>query len=186
MVYLWRVPDGYPQSLIGQYQREATLDRFLLKKGERLFGQVETPTIKFNGMLAQLRQFDCLANSALVPLVNEKCAAILTEVAPSDVQLVAAQVEAADGGAEEFSLVNITCKVQAIDRGRSVFSYVPGTQQIMSFRRLEYVESCLGEHALARDAEYLGHLLVAEPVAMRLKREGCKGIELLKPSEIAW
>ena len=28
MIYLWRISDDYPQSLIGEYQREGTPDRF--------------------------------------------------------------------------------------------------------------------------------------------------------------
>jgi len=186
MVYLWRVPDDYPQSLIGEYQRESGPDRFLFKKGERLSSQVGAPVIRFQGTLDKLREFDCLANNALVPLVNAKCGALLSELAPSDVELITAKVEAADGITEEFSLVNVTSKVKGIDRDRSVFTYVPGSQQIMTFRKLDYFEDCLGEHALARDSEYLGHLLVSEEIAKRLKREAGRGIELLKPTEIDW
>ena len=184
MVYIWRVPEDYPQSLFGEYQREGAPDRFLLKRGEHLPAQFGVPVIRFDGVIADLRKFDCLANNALVPLVNARCAAILTEVASKDVQFIPTRVEAADGVTDEFSLLNVTSKVKCIDRERSVFSFVPGTQQIMSFRKLEYFESCLGEHRLARDSDYLGHLLLDDAASMRLR--GCTGIALRRPSEIAW
>jgi hypothetical protein len=186
MVHLWRVSDDYPQSLIGAYQRATGPDRFLLKKGERLSDQAGIPAIRFEGTLQRLREFDCLANDALVPLVNAKCGSLLMALAPDDVELVAARVEASDGVTEEFSFVNVISKVKGIDHERSSYRYVPGTKQIMSFRKLEYVETCLGEHGLARDAEYMGHLLVADRIATRLRREAGRGIDLLEPTQIAW
>ena len=186
MIYLWRISDDYPQSLIGKYQREGTPDRFLFKKGEALPETVGTPIIKFDAPLAKLREYDCLSHSAMVPLVSAACAELLQEIAPTDVQFIKTQVIGSDSATEEFSLVNVTSKVCGIDRERSVFKYVPGTQQIMSFRKLSYVEGCLGIHGLARDSEYLSHLLVSNSVAERLINEGLSGIALIKPTEVAW
>ncbi len=186
MIYLWRVSDNYPQSLIGEYQREGTPDRFLFKKGETLPEPVGLPIIKFNAPISKLRKFDCLTHSALVPLVSATCAELLREIAPSDVQLIKARVVGSDSVTDEFSLVNVTSKVCGIDRERSEFKCVPGTQQIMSFRKLSYVEDCLGRHGLARDSEYLAHLLVSNAVAERLINEGLSGIALIKPTEVAW
>ena len=186
MTYLWRVSDDCPQSLIGEYQREESPDRFLFKKGETVPETVGLPVIKFNASIEKLCEFDCLASSVMVPLINARFAAILQEVVPSDIQLVKAHLIGMDGDTEEFVLMNVTSKVNGIDRDQSEFKYVPGTQQIMSFRKLNYLEGCLGRHGLARDVEYLSHLLVSDSVAGRLISEGLVGIEVVKPTEMNW
>jgi hypothetical protein len=186
MTYLWRISDDYPQALMGEYQREGAPDRFLFKRGELLPADIGVPVIKFNAPIRRLCEFDCLVSSVMVPLVNSKFAAILSDAAPSDVQLLKVKVAGIDGELDGFSLLNLTNKINGIDHDSSEFKCVPGTQKIMSFSKLEYVEGCMGDHGLARDAEYLSHVLVSDTVAERLLRESLKGVELVKPVDIAW
>lgn len=186
MTYLWRVSEDYPQSMIGEYKRDGTPDRFLFKKGERILEPIGVPIIKFDCSLAKLREFGCLANNAMVPLISAVCAAALIEMAPDDVQLIKAIVVGIDGETEEFFLLNVTSKVSCIDHEQSEFTLVPGSKQIMSFRRLSLLPGCLGQHGLARDSEYSSHLLVSDVIVTRLSCAGLKGIAFISPSEIAW
>ena len=47
-IYLWEIPENYPERLIGRYERERSPDRFLFEKGIQLSkDQVSTlPIIK--------------------------------------------------------------------------------------------------------------------------------------------
>jgi hypothetical protein len=186
MVYLWRIPEEYPQSLIGEYQHQGTPDRFLFKKGEVIAETVGLPIVKFNASVEVLRDFHCLSSNATVPLISTDCARILQEMAPANIQLFKAHIVANDGMIDEFFLLNVTSKVICIDKDKSKFKFIPGTQQIMSFRKLVFLEECLGTHGVARDSEYLAHVLVSEVIRKRLMANNMKGIGLFLPEEVAW
>lgn len=181
MTFLWRSPETGLDGLIGTYTRSNALDRFELRRGERIKGSEALPTVRFDGRTRDLMTFDCLANTA-APLVNQRVAQVLRDTCPEDIQLVPAKIEAADGGMDGWSLLNVTSKVLAIDHKKSAYTMVRGTQAIMSFRHLEYLEGCLGDHQLARDAEYLGHLLVSDSLAQALS--GFTGVAFERPEEV--
>ncbi len=64
MVYLWKIPDEYPEKLIGEYDRENSPDRFIFKKGEILSSDLAKPVIMFDVSVQDLRELDDLANNA--------------------------------------------------------------------------------------------------------------------------
>ncbi|MDQ0027790.1 hypothetical protein J2X90_005626 [Variovorax paradoxus] len=167
MTFLWRISETNADGLIGTYSRSNGLDRFELRRGKRIEVNEAMPTVRFDGRTRDLLAFDCLSNTA-APLVSQRMAQALRDSCAQDVQLVPARIEAADGVLDGWSLLNATATVRAINHRKSVYTMVPGTQAIMSFRHLEYLEGCLGEHQLARDAEYLGHLLVSDSLAQAL------------------
>jgi hypothetical protein len=183
---LWSIPDSYPESLIGEYVRLSSPDRFLFRQGLRLSEDVGLPVVRFAASLNTLLQYACLPNNAMVPLIRNDFGARLSEIAAADVQLINTKVQTQDGESDDFFILNVTSKITGIDKEQSVFSFVPGTEQIMAFKRLAYIESCLGTHMLARDAEYLSHLLVSEELVKVLRAEKVSGVEFLLPSEISW
>lgn len=184
--HLWRIPDSYPESLIGEYVRSGSPDRFLFRQGLRLSEDVGLPVLRFAAPLKTLLQYACLPNNAMVPLIRNDFGVRLSEIAAADIQLIKTKVQAQDGDSDDFFILNVTSKVTGIDKEQSAFSFVPGTDQIMAFKRLAYSESCLGTHMLARDAEYLSHLLVSEELVEVLRAEKVSGVEFLLPSEISW
>lgn len=184
--HLWRIPDSYPESLIGEYVRSGSPDRFLFRQGLRLSEDVGLPVLRFAAPLKTLLQYACLPNNAMVPLLRNDFGGRLSEIAAADVQLIKTKVQAQDADCDDFSILNVTSKVTAIDKEQSAFRFVPGTDQIVAFKRLAYSESCLGTHMLARYAEYLSHLLVAEELVKVLRAEKVSGVEFLLPSEISW
>ncbi|UVW28438.1 Imm43 family immunity protein [Massilia sp. H6] len=186
MTYLWRIPDDYPRSLIGEYQREGTPDRFLFKRSERVSGLAGLPKVKFDASCAKLRQFDCLSSNAQVPIVSPALAEFLLRFASNDVQLMKLDINGTDGSIGDYFLLNVVKKVLCIDHKVSKYTLVPGTTEIMGFRQLSFLDNCMGEHALARDSEYLSHLLVSDRVADNLMRNGFHGVALVDPSDIAW
>ncbi len=167
MTFLWRIPETNSDGLIGTYLRSNGLDRFELRKGKRIEVSEARPIVQFDELTHGLLTFDCLANTA-APLVSQRMAQVLLNTCERDFQLVPARIEAADGVLDGWSLLNATASVRAIDHSRSIYTMVPGTRAIMSFQHLEFLEDCLVGHQLARDAEYLGHLLVSDSLAQAL------------------
>lgn len=167
MTYLWRIPETNSDGLIGTYLRSNGLDRFELRKGKRIKVNEAMPTVQFDERTHCLLAFDCLSNIA-APLISQRMAQVLLDICAQDVQLVPARIEAADGVLDGWSLLNATATVRAINHSKSVYTMVPGTQAIMGFRHLEFLEDCLVGHQIARDTEYLGHLLVSDSLAQAL------------------
>lgn len=181
MTFLWQCPETSSDGLIGTYSRSNALDRFELRRGKRIEVNEGGPTVRFDARTRDLLTFDCLSNTA-APLISQRMAQALRDTCSQDVQLLPARIEAADGALDGWSLLNSTATVRAIDHEKSVYTMVRGTQAIMSFRHLEYLEGCLGEHQLARDAEYLGHLLVSDSLAKGLS--GFAGVSFERPEEV--
>lgn len=188
MTYLWRIPDKYPQSLIGVYDKNNIRDRFSFKRGEKITIDSDRPIINFeNATLSRLSNFGCLASNVMVPIVNEKICKVLSDFFPDDVQFCDVIVRAKDGDSEEFKLVNVINTVKGIDHDKSTYTLVPGTQQIMGFRALKYQDRCMTEKSqLARDSEYLSHLIVSEKVCDVLSELNLPGLAFYKAEDIAW
>jgi hypothetical protein len=185
MVYLWAIPNNYPERLLGEYQRDKSPDRFEFRKGIPLPDGLGMPRFKFRTKLAELEEAGDLCNNTQIPLVSPEVAAVLEEYAAASVQFFATEVEAGDGFSDRYKLVNVTKTIRGLDREQSQYTNVPGTDQIMGFRRAIYKEDCMGSLQLARDEEYKGHILVNEELATRLRALGRnKGIGLYSPAQI--
>lgn len=184
--YLWRIPDDYPQRLIGGYQDAVSPDRFLFKMGEPLPTPLEQPSIRFDATLGELSKFDCLCSNAMIPLVNFSVAEALMKICSDEVEFIKTKVTGNDGVLDDYLILNATRKVYCIDRDGSEYTSVPGTDRIMSFRKATHLENCLGEHKIARDTEYLSHLVVSDVIKELFTMEKFTGIALINPSDISW
>jgi hypothetical protein len=128
MVYIWQMPDDYPEKLIGVYDKSRSPDRFLLKAGKPV--DIDETYLRFNAKGAVLREVDDLATSAMVPLVSRRVAEVLSRLASDQVQLVTARIETLDEDILDYKFVVATRQVKAIDHEASEYSYVPGTTAI--------------------------------------------------------
>lgn len=186
MVYLWKIPGEYSEKLIGEYDRDSSPDRFIFKKGEVLSSGLEKPVIKFDANVQELIELDDLANNAMVPVISERLAGVLADLASEDIQLIDVAIKAKDGDLEGYKILNIVSKVFGIDKKQSKFTLVPGADQIMSFRSLKYKDDCLKGRHLARDAEYSSNLLVSQVLAEHLMKMKLKGVGLYLPENVQW
>lgn len=184
MPFLWQIPDGYPEEAIGDYDREASPDRFLLRKACGLGGSFGVATVRFKVSGDALREFDELPNSSMTPLVSERLKSLLSGVCPLDVEFLPTNVIAANGRLSGYSLLNVVHAVKATNLSQSAVVPIPGTQAIMKFNRLRLLEGCMGEHQLARNADYLSHILVGDGLAKEMLREKISGVRLAVPEEI--
>ena len=186
MPLLWRIPEDYPDECIGAYDKAASFDRFLLKHGQPINVAESRPVVRFDVTAERLRAYDCLPNTAQVPLISGRLIGALQELCESDFQSIPALVVATDTHLEDFAYLNVTTAVKAIDHARSMCRFVPGTEEIMSFRQLHYEPNCLGKQHLARDIEYRSHLLASDQVLLLVRRLQAKGVALLSAEEIQW
>ena len=115
MPYLWKIPDEYPEELIGEYLREQSPNRFLLRQGKIFTDHNLTPTFRFNGSLEVLEGFDILPNSTMIPLVSERVANLLIAICASDLQFIPATVMVGDEEILGKSLLNALKFISGID-----------------------------------------------------------------------
>lgn len=186
MTLLWRIPEEYPEECIGTYDKVASFDRFLLKRGQPISVTESRPVVRFAVTAERLRAYDCLSNTAQVPLISGRLLGALQELCGCDFQAIPALVVATNTHMEDFAFLNVTTAIKAIDHARSTYTFVPGTKEIMSFRQLHYVPGCLGTRHLARDIEYRPHLLVSDEVFSLVRRLHANGVALLSAEEIQW
>jgi hypothetical protein len=119
-----------------------------------------------------------------VPLVSPDIAAVLQELCGVEVQLISAEVEACDGIIDDYVIVVATNTVRGLDHEKSVYTQFSGSKAIMGFRKAVYREGCLGDLSIAREGEYLSHLLISRRLHDGLQR--FDGLGLYCPSEIKW
>jgi hypothetical protein len=82
-MFLWEMPNEYPEELIGSYDETVSPNRFLFKSG----GDVtmnDSPVVRFDCTRKELAGFDDLANSALVPLVSTRIQSLLLDRCPDE------------------------------------------------------------------------------------------------------
>ena len=139
MIYIWTIPNDYPEDLIGEYDAGVSPDRFLFKTAQKIHS-TETPLVRFNDATAdRLIKFDDLASNAMVPIISPNVVSILNEF-DLDIQLIDVRIIAKDKEILGYKLLNVLGTVTALDRENSKFNYIPGTEQIMGFRKLAYLD----------------------------------------------
>ena len=186
MTYFWRISDDYPESLIGEYDRSTSPDRFEFQKGCTLSADLGTPVFRFSAKKEEFLRYDDLANNAMVPLISEKFASLLVEAASEDIQLFDTVVSAVDGEVNGYKLVNVTKKVDAVDREASSFSLVPGTDIIMGFTKITLIDDPLKGLKIARLGEQMSYVLIAESIKKIIIDNGIKRVGLYSAHELSF
>lgn len=184
MVHIWRIPESYPAEGIGEYDRIVSPDRFMFTQAQSIELSCAMPTIRFSVTKTKLEAYDCLPNSTMVPLLSPQASKDLSELCAGEVELIPTNVIAADGLLRGYSLLNATFMVPAVDFKTSQFSTIPGTNSIMSFRKLQLIPACLGKHKIARAKEYKPFLLVSSEIVELFKLKHYSGADFSTQHEI--
>ncbi|WP_028389484.1 imm11 family protein [Legionella fairfieldensis] len=186
MIYLWQKPKNCTNKLIAEYDREHSPDRFLFLDGVRLANKkVDKKIIFVHEMLQEkISSYDCIPNNSSSPLVNQKIVDLLLELAPADVQFFDTEVHCKDGILINYKLLNVTSTIVGIDREKSIYNLIAGTDAIDTFRYLTYKPGCMGAHKIARDEEYTNHLLVSEGIKIAFEKEKIKGIWFIRAEDL--
>jgi len=181
---IWRISDDYPEEWMGIYDTDLSPDRFLFRRGERLELGGRKPIIRFGTRLANLRGLESLPNSAMIPLVSRRVVLALESLCPDDFHAVPAEVVAADGPIDGFSMVNVVAVAEMIDLPASATRLIPGTDKVMKFRRLALKPGGIGAHHLARDPAYRSFLFVSGEVHALFERGDWRDREFVRPEDI--
>jgi hypothetical protein len=182
--YVWSIPETYPERLIGHYVAEGVPDSLEFKKGVEVSLEAKVLNFQYSATLGEVGAFDVLANDALLPLVGERAAAILSRIASASVQLLPVSLECVDGRDGSYRLMNVTRTVRGIDHRASKYSLIRGTDKILGFQRLRYRSDCLGDLAIARDEEYKPHILVSDALRRAFAAAEVCGVRLEDPANL--
>lgn len=181
MIWLWEIPDDYPEYAIGSYQTDVSPDRFLFRQCRPMPKDSPRPVVRFDCDIETLNAIGCLANSSQIPLVNEEIAELLLAEVENEIEFVPADVVCASTTVRGYRFVNVLTCVAAINKQESAFKLVPGTEKILSFDRLVLNDNALDGHLVARNSDYRSHLLVADALKVRLDKLGFVGLAFNEP-----
>ncbi len=187
-VYLWEIPENYPEKLIGRYERERSPDSYLLEKGVKLkpAQMIGTPIVKFSVEKRDIEKYDCLVNSTAIPLVNERLAKLLENIAGDEVQFFCIKIECTDGELDGYKILNLTQSLDVVDYNNSVYTTIDlprGNTILGTIKKLILNSGCLKNHSLARDEKYRRKLFVSQAIYDAFKREKITGVWLPTPDE---
>jgi hypothetical protein len=196
MIYLWEIPENFSNRDTGEYDRNLSPDRFLLRRGSELNADEFSPTpiVDFEVSQKRLLKFDCLPNNSSIPLVNNRVIkSILENLAPNEVQFFPAKVLCSDGELRGYFFLNVIAEIIGIDHEKSVYTNIETIDKvtgkrivldaISGFTYLTYNPGCMGKYHLARDKEYHGNLLVSEKLKVIFDKEKITGVWLVPPEE---
>ena len=161
MFYLWEIPDDYPEKLIGEYDDNRSLDRYLWRRGEAIDDTAKV-VINFSVSKSKLKNRNDLANSSMIPLISERLANVLQKHCAEHIQLVTAETVCSNGNLDGYFLLNVTNRIHAIDRNLSEFTCVKGTNYIMKLKKLIVLPGALGDNHIGRDIDYSSYLYISE------------------------
>ncbi len=183
-VYLWRIPDEYPERLVGKYLSNQSPDPFAFRRGSLASLNFPPPRIDFNATPQQLSTFDVLVNDSTIPLLSERAAQVITKNWAEDVQIIDAQVMAKGHSLSGYKLVNITHLVNCVDHHESDCVFMKNADQILKFNRLRLKLDEMGTHHLAREAEYPPFLYVSHKVKEVFDMMRWKGYSFIPPESV--
>ncbi len=183
MIYIWRIPEKYPQKLIGLYDEKNSPNRFNFRKGHKISEKQGTIFIKFSCNISDIKRFDNLPNSSQLPLVNERLSKLLDEITEFDVQYFDSIIECKDGTLDKYKIVNVTHTIKAIDHKRSEYDLIEDSNVILGFKFLAFIPSSMGNHIIARDDEYKSHILANEKLYQVFQENNIRGVELITSNE---
>ncbi len=183
MKFLWRIPNEYPEALIGAYQKEMSPDRFDLQKGITLGSKWGVPVFSFQASSEDLAKFDDLANSAMVPLISNRVAEYLRTTCHDLVELLPAKIKTQSGSLEGYSVVNVTNLGENVDIEKSQYICIPGTQQPMSFSKLEFLPTP-DPRMITREMIYPSFIVVSEDFKKACNVNRWNGVGLFKAEDV--
>lgn len=180
--YLWDTSDEYPEDLVLEYDREQSIDRFALKRGAPI-PRSNVIVLRTRAAPKRLTPWDALENAAMVPLLTERALSILRATAIHDFQELPAKIIAGQTEITEYRVVNVTSVVNCADLDRSQYSRIQGSDRILKFSTLRHMPDCMGSHHIARDGQYLSHIVVSETLRERFVAAQIRGVRFRFPEE---
>ncbi|WP_405170647.1 DUF1629 domain-containing protein [Paenibacillus sp. FSL H8-0280] len=176
MLWIWSVPENFPNKRIGEYVKGSGTDRFVFREGRELTGQIVSPKIVFECLEESLT--DVLPNSGLLLIVSKKVVEILQEICPEDIQIFEANVYIGEKKIPDYYLLNIVSTIEVIDKTESEFTTIKGTDSILNFKKIVYkFDGLPNNHHLVRNLDYKSHVLISDDLKEVFERNNIKGVQ---------
>ncbi|MEK4364028.1 DUF1629 domain-containing protein [Paenibacillus sp. FSL M8-0212] len=176
MLWIWSVPEKFPNKRIGEYVKGSGTDRFVFREGRELTGQIVSPKIVFECLEESLT--DVLPNSGLLLIVSKKVVEILQEICPEDIQIFEANVYIGEKKIPDYYLLNIVSTIEVIDKTESEFTTIKGTDSILNFKKIVYkFDGLPNNHHLVRNQDYKSHVLISDDLKEVFERNNIKGVQ---------
>lgn len=178
MIYLWRIPDKFYESIVGD-----NLSRYIgtydSEKGPStlLFSGYDEPkklgfskkdlVFTFGVKKEELARMDVLPNDGRFVLVNNRVKEIFDEFANADLQYLTPTINCIDGELEGYYLVHILNRVRGINKQESKCVFCPvDPNDIAGFKSgigtFVYDHDCLNNHHIALESEFGSFVLVSK------------------------
>lgn len=176
MIWIWRIPNEWSNKRIGTVLKNTGTDRFEFLKGKTLDeNSTVCPNIVFDCKEEFL--FDVLPNNGALLIVSKRVLDIMEDLCKCDYQVFEANVFVGKNKVNGYYLLNILNLVEILDKARSVFTTIKNSNAILKFKKIVYKEEDLVNHSIARNADYLQHVVVSEELKEVFEKEKIKGVE---------
>jgi hypothetical protein len=175
MIWIWSIPDNYPNKRIGEYVEGSGTDRFVFREGKLIHDKVVPPKIIFD--CAEKHLINILPNSAQLITVSKRLLKILNDVCLKDIQVFNANVFVGGKRITNYYLINLTHIVEVVNKKESEFTTILGTDAILSFEKIVYKNDNLGQFHLVRNSDYRSHVLVSEYLKNIFEKEKITGVQ---------
>lgn len=176
MLWIWSVPENFPNKRIGEYVKGCGTDRFIFREGRKLTEQIVSPKIVFECSEEHLN--DVLPNSGLLLIVSKKIVDILEQICPHDIQVFEANVYIGEKKIPNFYLLNIVNAVEILDKGKSEYTTIKGTDAILNFKKIVYkFDGLPNNHYIVRNLDYKSHVIVSDVLKEVFERNNIKGVQ---------
>lgn len=176
MIWIWHIPDEWPNKRIGKCVENTGTDRFAFMNASYLNPhEVVCPDVVFECQEKFL--FEVLPNSGFLLITSDKVIDILNAICPNDFQTFEANIYANDKKIEGYKLINILNSVDIVDKEKSKFKTFKGTSHIMSFDKIVYKHESLIAHDIVRNADYKSHILVSDRIKVAFENAKIKGVQ---------
>jgi hypothetical protein len=176
LLWIWSVPENFPNKRIGEYVKDSGTDRFIFREGRELTEQIVPPKIMFECSEKYLN--DVLPNSGQLLIVSKKILDILEEICPQDIQVFEANVYIGEKKIPNYYLLNVVNAVDVLDKGKSEYSTIKGTDAILNFKKIVYkFEGLPNNHHIVRNLDYKSHVLVSDVLKEIFERNNIIGVQ---------
>ncbi|MDP3533154.1 MAG: hypothetical protein Q8S31_07705 [Alphaproteobacteria bacterium] len=187
--YKWGVLEKYPEKYFANYDSDKSPDAFYLRRcfkwpddlPEKLNNiwkkKVNPPYVYYydvKGDKERLLIYDYISNITSVPIVNKRTRILLEEFCPNDVQFIDTEIQTKNGIIkDEYYVINILNKVDAIDMEKSDYSYEE--DGAINFKKVYFKENSMKGHWIARDQQEFGIILVSDALKKLFRKHKIKG-----------
>ena len=176
MIWIWRIPNKWPNKRIGIVLKNTGTDRFEFLEGKILD---ENTTVCPNVVFDCEEKFlsDVLPNNGALLIVSRRVLNIIENLCKCDYQVFEANVFVGKNKVNGYYLLNILNSIEILDKSKSVFTTIKNSNAILKFEKIVYKEEDLINLSIARNADYLQHVVVSQELKEVFEKEKIKGVE---------